>query len=221
MPENKSPSILHSLAARVLSVFLIAQIALFYTASHGDAVPLKQSLEHFPMTLGEWHTVQVGVTDKETLDILKADDTMSRNYASPDGVVNLWVAYFKTQRTGQSPHSPKNCLPGSGWQQVSSGDLNVRIPASGENIKINRYEVSKGDQHSLTLYWYQAERRVVANEFDAKFWLVADSIRLHRSDTSVVKIVVPIYKDREKQAEEAGVKFVQTVYPALRQFLPS
>jgi EpsI family protein len=184
-------------------------------------VPLKQPLEMFPKTLGMWRTTQVGVVDKETLDILRADDTMSRDYASPFGIVNLWVAYFKTQRTGQSPHSPKNCLPGAGWSQVSSGTIDVEIPSTNETIRINRYEVAKGDEKSLTLYWYQSQRRVVANEFDAKFWLVADSVRLHRSDTSVVKIVVPIYKDQERAAQETGVKFVQIVYPALRQFLPS
>jgi EpsI family protein len=214
-------SILNNRYARILTGALLVQAVLFYTASHGDAVPLKQPLEQFPKMLGAWRTVAVGVTDQETLDILKADDTMSRDYASPNGLVNLWVAYFQTQRTGSSPHSPKNCLPGAGWSQVSAGDLDVQIPATGETIRINRYEVSKGDFKSLTLYWYQSQRRVVANEFDAKFWLVADSMRLHRSDTSVVKIVIPIIKDQEQQAQDTGVKFVQEVYPVLRQFLPS
>jgi EpsI family protein len=214
-------SILSNRYARILTGALLVQAVLFYTASHGDAVPLKQPLEQFPKMLGAWRTVVVGVTDQETLDVLKADDTMSRDYASPDGMVNLWVAYFKTQRTGSSPHSPKNCLPGAGWSQVSAGDLDVQIPATGETIRINRYEVSKGEYKSLTLYWYQSQRRVVANEFDAKFWLVADSMRLHRSDTSVVKIVVPIIRDQEQQAQDTGVKFVQEVYPVLRQFLPS
>jgi EpsI family protein len=221
MPEHNSQPILKNRYARILTGALLVQAVLFYTASHGDAVPLKQPLELFPKTIGVWNTVQVGVTDKETLDILKADDTMSRNYQSSYGLVNLWVAYFKTQRTGSSPHSPKNCLPGSGWSQISAADIDVKIPATGESIRINRYEVSKGDEKSLTLYWYQSQRRVVANEFDAKFWLVADSVRLHRSDTSVVKIVIPIFKDHEKEAEDIGIRFVQAVYPALRQFLPS
>jgi EpsI family protein len=221
MQENKLRKILNSRYARVLTVVLLLQAVLFYTASHGDAVPLKQALNQFPFTLGAWHAVRIGVVDPETLALLKADDTMSRDYQSPGGEVNLWVAYFKTQRTGQSPHSPKNCLPGAGWSQVSAGDLDVKIPSTGETIRINRYEVSKGDEKSLTLYWYQSERRVVANEFDAKFWLVADSIRLHRSDTSVVKVVIPITGDHEKEAQALGIQFVQVVYPVLRHFLPS
>jgi EpsI family protein len=221
MADDKRSSILSNRFARILTGALLVQAVLFYTASHGDAVPLKEPLIQFPKTLGEWHTAQVGVVDKDTLEVLRADDTMSRVYSSPYGAVDLWVAYFKTQRTGQSPHSPKNCLPGAGWSQVSAGDLDVQIPATNETIRINRYEVSKGEEKSLTLYWYQSQRRVIANEFDAKFWLVADSVRLHRSDTSIVKVVVPIVNGHEKQAEEAGIKFVQTVYPALRQFLPS
>jgi EpsI family protein len=221
MENEKQKSILSSRYARILTGALLVQAALFYTASHGDAVPLRQPLEQFPKTLGAWHTLHVGIVDKDTLEVLKADDTMSRDYVSPGGLVNLWVAYFKTQRTGSSPHSPKNCLPGAGWSQVSAGDLNVQIPSTGETIRINRYEVSKDQDKSLTLYWYQSERRVVANEFDAKFWLVADSMRLHRSDTSVVKIVVPIFKDHEQEAQDLGVSFVKVVYPALRQFLPS
>src|SRR5271163_3515333 len=107
MQENKRTSILSNRYVRVLTGALLVQAVLFYTASHGDAVPLKLPLEQFPKTLGDWRTIQVGVVDQETLDILKADDTMSRDYASPFGVVNLWIAYFKTQRTGSSPHSPK------------------------------------------------------------------------------------------------------------------
>jgi EpsI family protein len=221
MTDEKRPSILSDRFARILTGALLVQAILFYTASHGDAVPLKQPLDQFPKTLGDWRTTQVGVVDQDTLNVLRADDTMSRDYASGYGIVNLWIAYFQTQRTGQSPHSPKNCLPGAGWSQVSAGDLDVRIPATNETIRINRYEVSKGQEKSLTLYWYQSQRRVVANELDAKLWLVADSVRLHRSDTSVVKIVVPIFHDQEKRAEETGVKFVETVYPALRSFLPS
>jgi EpsI family protein len=221
METDNAGSLLRNKYVRILTGVLVLQAALFYTASHGDAVPLPHPLNQFPTGLGDWHVTQVGVIEKETLDILRADDTMDRNYASAAGSVNLFIAYFKTQRTGQSPHTPKNCLPGSGWSEVASGAVNVTIPERDETVRINRYIVSKGDERSLVLYWYQSKRRVIANEFDAKFWLVADSVRLHRSDTSIVKVVVPIYRDQDKAAEEAGIRFVQLVYPALRQFMPS
>lgn len=221
MADVESGSILKNKYARILTVVMVLQAMLFYTASHGDAVPLPHPLAQFPSQLGDWHVTKVGVIEKETLDVLKADDTVDRNYSSPSGTVNLFIAYFQTQRTGQSPHTPKNCLPGSGWSELASGAVEVPIPQRNETIKINRYTVSKGDEKSLVLYWYQSKRRVIANEFDAKFWLVADSVRLHRSDTSIVKIVVPIFNNQDKAAEAAGVRFVQLVYPELRQFMPS
>jgi EpsI family protein len=160
--------------------------------------------------------------EPETLAVLKADDTLTRWYVNPaNGGANLFVAYFKTQRTGQSPHSPKNCLPGAGWTPSSTGLLDVPIPATGETIRINRYVVSKGDSKSVVLYWYQTQSRVIADEFAAKFYLVSDSIKHHRSDTALVRVVVPVIGDHEQQAIDQGEAFVQSVYPVLRSYLPS
>jgi EpsI family protein len=104
----------------------------------------------------------------------------------------LFIAFFKTQRYGQAPHSPKNCLPGNGYEPIESGPITVAVPGRAEPIRINRYLTARGDEKSVTLYWYQSHDRVIAGEFAAKFWLIADSIRYHRSDTSLVKIVVPV-----------------------------
>ena len=90
-----------------------------------------------------------------------------------------------------------------------------------ETIRVNRYIVSKGDEKSAVLYWYQTPHRVIADEYDAKFWLVADSVRYHRSDTALVRIVVPVQRDQDEKAVGLGVKFVQAVYPVLRTYLPT
>jgi hypothetical protein len=68
----------------------------------------------------------------------------------------LFVAYFQTQRTGKTPHSPKNCLPGSGWAPSQSGMIGIRVPGETEPIRVNRYIVSRGDNQDTVLYWYQA-----------------------------------------------------------------
>jgi EpsI family protein len=214
--------LLRSRYTQVLTAVLALQAALFYTASHGEMVPLARPLDQFPARVGSWNLAQTGVVEPETLAILRADDTLTRWYVDPTvGGANLFVAFFKTQRTGQSPHSPKNCLPGSGWSPSSTGFLDVPIPSRGETIHINRYVVSKGDSKSVVLYWYQSQQRVIADEFAAKFYLVEDSIRHHRSDTALVRIVVPVVGDREQQATAQGEAFVQAVYPALRAYLPS
>ena len=146
------------------------------------------------------------VVDDDTRGVLKADDVLSRFFAPSAmltvnhmtkeeregaiaGAQELFIAYFSTQQQGQSPHSPKNCLPGSGWQAVDVGEITLPIAGMAKPITINKYIITKGTSQSLVLYWYQSHGRVVANEFAAKFYLVADSIRYHRSDTALVRVV--------------------------------
>jgi EpsI family protein len=211
--------LLQSKFVYALTVVLVLQAVLFYSASHGEATPLVAPLEIFPSTVGSFHMQQKFEIDKETRDVLRADDYLSRGYTSPQGGASLFVAYFKTQRQGQSPHSPKNCLPGSGWEQVSSDRIDVAVP--GDNpIHINQYVVVKGPAQAVVYYWYQSQGRVIADEFAAKFYLVSDSIRHHRSDTSLVRVVVPVLGGNTARAEKLGTEFIQTTYPVVKSYLP-
>jgi EpsI family protein len=211
-------SILQSKFVYGLTAVLVAQTVFFYSASHGEVTPLAAPLSSFPRVVGSWRLAQEGVIDKETQDVLKADDTLTRFYANNTGAANLFIAYFRTQRQGQSPHSPKNCLPGSGWEPSETGRIDV--PVAGESIHINKYVVAKGEAQSVVYYWYQSQGRVIADEFAAKFFLISDSIRHHRSDTSLVRVVVPIPPGQTEKAEQLGVKFVQDFYPVVKAYLP-
>jgi EpsI family protein len=213
----KSP--LHSRYLRLLTLVVVAQAVFFYSASHGESTPLPLPLSAFPAALGNWRLYREGVVDPETQAVLKADDTLTRVYTGPMGAVSLFIAYFKTQRTGQSPHSPKNCLPGSGFQPVENGRIDVAVP--GGSININKYVVSQGEDESVVLYWYQSQGRVIADEFAAKFYLIADSIRRHRSDTSLVRVVVPAMSGvTREQASKSAIDFVQAAYPVINSWLP-
>jgi len=213
-------SLLNNRYLRILTLVLVAQGVLFYTASGSERTPLASPLNAFPVLVDNWHMVQQGVVEKETLDVLKADDTMYRVYRNDSmrAEAGLFIAYFQTQRQGQSPHSPKNCLPGSGWQPEENDT--VEIPVASGTITINHYVVSKGDDAQIVYYWYQSQGRAIAGEFAAKFYLVADSIQKHRSDTALVRITVPRPAGAAQQAQAAGVDFVKAVYPAVKAFLP-
>jgi len=218
-PAEKK-SMFGSKALRIASVVLVIQGALFYSASRGEIVPKAAPLSAFPTVVGSWKLLQEGTIDQETLDVLKADDVLTRTYSSSIGGANLFVAYFSSQRTGQSPHSPKNCLPGSGWQPSESGKVDAPVDGGGAPIRINKYIVAKGEDQSVVLYWYQSHGRVIADEFAAKFYLVADSIRTHRSDTALVRVVVPVFKGDSQKAVDTGMEFVKAMYPAVRDYLP-
>ncbi len=206
-----------------LTVVLVVQATLFYAASRGEKVPDSLPLDAFPAQVGNWHEEQNYPVEQEIRDQLKADDLLNRLYTDPESRANafLFVAYFKTQRTGQSPHSPKNCLPGSGWEPEATGFVDVGVAGQREPVRINRYVVSHGDDKSVVLYWYQSQRRVIASEFSAKFWLVMDSIRYHRSDTALVRVTVPVANNDREAATRIGLSFVETVFPVLKRYLPA
>ncbi|MCL5746081.1 MAG: EpsI family protein [Acidobacteria bacterium] len=209
--------------ALVLSLALVAQALVFYAFSRAEDVPTPHPLSEVPAQFGSWKVASEGVIEQEVRDVLRADDIVSRVYAQSGSgrVASLFVAYFKSQRTGQAPHSPKNCLPGSGWMPSTSETMRIPIAGRAAPIQVNRYIVSKGDDKSVVIYWYQTRDRVIASEFEAKFYLVVDSIRYHRSDTALVRVVTPVRNDDEAGATQAAIEFVQAFFTPLRQFLPS
>jgi EpsI family protein len=221
MPDDKG--LMKNKYARILTISLVIQAALFYASSRAENVPSMRPLHDFPHEFSGWTMTQEGYVDDETQAVLKADDTLTRNYGSSKFQLapNLFVAFFKTQRTGKAPHSPKNCLPGSGWEREQEDYLDVTIPGLAEPIQVNRYIVAKGEQKSLVLYWYQTPNRVVANEYKAKLITVEDAIRYNRTDTALVRVVVPVVEGNDAAAQLEAVEFVQSFFIPLRKYLPS
>jgi EpsI family protein len=215
---------LSSRAAATLTAVLLVQGGVFYaTAMRPERTPDARPLEYFPAAIGPWRTTADLPIEREILDVLRADDTLNRVYASPSlgTTANLFIAYFKTQRAGATPHSPKNCLPGSGWEPVETpATVSIDVPGRSSPIVVNRYVVARGDQESVVLYWYQSHDRIIASEFSAKFWLISDAIRYRRSDTALVKVVVPVRGETEL-AVRSAVEFVKAAFPALQKQLPS
>jgi len=215
--------ILTSKAAIGLTAALLAQGAVYWgITSRAERVSPVASLQFFPAAIGPWRLYQDVPIDQETQDILKADDTLNRVYAdvSSGAKAILFIAYFKTQRTGAAPHSPKNCLPGAGWEPVETpGAIPITVAGRPAPIVVNRYVVARGDAKSVVLYWYQSHGRIIAGEYAAKLWLIADAIRYHRSDTALIKVVVPAAGDSDF-AVRTATGFVQAVYPTLAVQFP-
>jgi EpsI family protein len=208
----------------VAGVLLIAaQAAMFYTLSHGESIPLAHPLNEFPSEVGNWVMTGEDVLDAETEAVLKADDYLNRTYTNQlDGrQASLYVAYFKTQQTGQAPHSPRNCLPGNGWVQDSAQITSLTVPGRSQPIPVNEYLVARGPAKALVFYWYQSHGRVVASEYRAKAYTVVDSLRYHRSDTALIRVVVNIGPAGAAAARSLAVDFVQHCFPLLERALPS
>lgn len=209
--------------ARLLTLVLLVQIALFYAvALRAERVPNIAPLSSFPEASKGWRTVQQFPLEKDVEDVLKADDTLNRVYIDPSGTqeAGLFIAFFKTQRSGQAPHSPKNCLPGSGWAPVESGVISIPVPGRAQPIVTNKYVVQLGDEKDVVLYWYQSHQRIIASEYDAKFWLIADAVRYNHSDTALVRVWVRAQDGNIDRAVATGVQFVQAIFPEIKRRLP-
>lgn len=216
-------SFLKSRYAIALTIVLLLQAgALYAVASRPELAPPIIPLSLFPTALGDWTLVQDAPLEPEMLQMLKADDVTNRVYVDRAHrvAVNLFMAYFRTQRYGQSPHSPKNCLPGSGWAELEVGKQTISVAGWDQPIVVNRYAVQHGDDESVTLYWYQGHHRVIAGEFAAKFWLVADAVRYRRSDTALVRVIVPAQEGDLKTATNTGVAFIQAAFPVIVRQMP-
>lgn len=211
---------LSSRAAMAATLLIVLQGALIYSAVRPESPPSGRELSQFPVSLGSWKLLQEGVIDADTQAVLKADDLMNRFYTSNGVGANLFVAAFRSQRNGKAPHSPKNCLPGSGWTPLESTYATIDV-GGPVPIQVNRYVVAHGDERSLVLYWYQSRDRAIASEYTAKFWVVVDAMRLNRTDTALVRVVVPIVNKDEASADKAAADFIRSFYGTLRQYLPA
>jgi EpsI family protein len=223
-PTSNSTGFLKSTQAKVLTGVLIAQALLFYGLSRAEGKAVNTPLSQLSRHLGKWTmSGDEGYVDQETRDVLKADEILTRSYQSSATPIpaNLFVAYFRTQRTGQAPHSPKNCLPGNGWSESESGHITVDIPGRATPIEINRYLVAKGENKSIVLYWYQSRDRVVASEYRAKMYTAVDAMRYNRTDTALVRVVVPVPNGDSKAATDAAIDFVKDFLNPLRQHFPA
>ena len=215
----------------VLAGCLLLGAVALARANRLEAVPLSTPLSEVPYAIAPWQGQRAEDLEDKIVDVLGVSEYLNRVYRSDAGApVGLYVGYYKSQRQGESIHSPLNCLPGAGWLPVKKGLATIPIAASpldpslanGFPIEINRYVIEKSGQSMFVLYWYQSHGRVVANEYWGKFYMVWDAIRTHRTDAALVRVIVPMVGSdaaAEKKAEDTGVSFVQAMFPLLRHHL--
>lgn len=213
---------LKSWPARVVTILLLAQAGVMYSSIRPEMVPPGRPLAQFPISIGTWQLRQEGYVDQETQAVLQADDLLTRMYADTAAprAADLYIAAFRSQRNGKAPHSPKNCLPGAGWTPLEQNEIQVDVGAP-KPISVNRYVIAHGDARSVVLYWYQSRDRSVASEYTAKFWVVADAIRYNRTDTALIRVIVPIVNQDTQAADRTAADFVKAVFGTIRQFLPA
>ena len=186
------------LSERRLPVPLAVSAAvLFLTTATAVALPARTEIQPareycvtFPTTFGQY-TGERRPLESAFENALKVDDYLLADFRGHDGVpINLWLAYYGSQRKGQSAHSPRSCLPGGGWRIES---LNrVPLPGGPDAAHVNRAVIAKGNQRQLVYYWFKQRDRWLTGELSVKWYILVDALTRNRSDGALIRLVTPV-----------------------------
>lgn len=205
----------------IVAFVLLGSTGLLHGMSHGEAVVARHPLQDLPYVIGNW-TGQAEPLQERIILAAGVTDYTNRFYVDPsNSIVQLYIGYYSSQRTGDTIHSPKNCLPGAGWEPVKQAYATINLD-SGRKIVVNDYVIQQGLNRDLVFYWYQGRGRVIASEYWGKFWMISDAITRNRTDGALVRLVTPILdKEGTAAAQARLVQFTQLLFPDLNEFIPN
>src|ERR1700686_4500375 len=206
-----------SLRPIVAAFVLVGGIFATHSIPSPNIPEAHRPLRELPAAIDLWHSKDHPYR-ADVVDAIGADDYINRVYSGGTPPIALYIGYYKDQRSGDRIHSPKNCLPGSGWEPVHSTRVQIGF-VDGVPVLVNGYLVAQGPKRDMVLYWYQSHGRIVASEYWAKFWLVADALKHRPSDGAMIRIWTTA-ADGEATAQARAVEFARHVYPQVAEFLP-
>ncbi len=199
-------------------VILVAGVFLIDYTSTAEVSVSRARFASFPKQI-------LGMTSEgrplsaSVLRELGLTDYLSRQYVSKDRLsANLYIGFYESQRTGATYHSPKNCLPGSGWQMIDTGTVEIATPKGP--AAVNEIVIQKATDKQVVVYWYHDRGRVIASEYAAKIYMVWDAATRHRTDGALVRVIVPVSGGDVQAARTAARTFATEVMGLLPKYLP-
>ncbi len=204
----------------LLPALLAIQAAVVNWVVWTERPPAPAELSRLPSRLGVWQELRENVSPTAETGALRADRLLDRRYVDPtEGwTVDLFVAWFQTQRGGREPYSRQARLPDARWELDSAGSAEFITPASARTVQ--RYVVSNRGSKAVVLCWNQTPRHVLKSEWQARLWAVADAIRDRRTDTALVRVTVYSGSRTVEQTTAAASRFAQSSYPLLLPQFP-
>lgn len=203
----------------IVGLMILTFVAL-QLINRPELVSPNKSFTTFPMEIDDWKGVP-GQLDEKVYNILGLEDYILANYTNPSRqLVSLYVGFYQSQKEGDLIHSPKNCMPGAGWNITKSSIEPVVIDSDGHRINTIKLILEKGPEKQVVLYWFQSRGRIISSEYWQKIWLVVDSIFKHRTDGAFVRLISRVYTDEEQALETLKI-FAGQVFPYLKEYLPS
>lgn len=210
-----------STRALVSGAVLLATLLAVQLRPPGEAVPMRKRLAGFPDSIDGWRGRQDSPLQTEVVSFLKIDDYLMRRYVDGAGRgLWLYVGYWSSQRRGAAQvHSPRNCLPASGWEPLEASRLTIEVPGSRQPLTVNRYLIQKDREIQVVMYWYHAQGTPIAGEIPAKIEMVRSAILRNRTDGALVRVSSPV-SGGVADTTARLVRYVQALYPLLGEYLP-
>lgn len=202
----------------VLAIVTTMGIAL--VNDRNEIYPDRHYFSSMPLESGEWKAYQSSLVP-DIVKSLKLDDYYIADYRKDDGIpVNLYIAYYQSQRKGASPHSPRVCIPGGGWNIKELKTETIKLNDK-EDLSVNRIIIQKNDTRQLVYYWFQQRGRKIVNEYIMKWYLLQDSILMNRTDGALVRFTtfIPPHSSFE-EADKRIQELIKVVYPVLDDYIP-
>lgn len=205
---------------RFVVVYLLFLSAAAYMSFHRETpAPLANPLSEFPAKLGSWQMVQQQYFSTALLSKLRPSDYLSRRYQGPDGkTVDLYIGYHDGGQGSGPIHSPKNCLPGSGWYEIFTRPLEFTY--QGKRIHLTQALYRQGDRQELFVYWFMVRDSILSNEIGLKLAEMANSVRHGQRGASFVRLSMPA-QDDPAAALSTVESFLMQAYPAIRAYMSS
>jgi exosortase D (VPLPA-CTERM-specific) len=207
----------------VAVILLGVTLAISHTIDFREKIPAKKNLDQFPLKIGEWASTRRQRMAQYYIDELDLSEYVIINYQNRNGKkVNFYVAYYESQRKGESIHSPATCLPGSGWSFDQSGIVKIsNISSHNGTYKVNRAVMQFGRNRQITYYWFPVRGRILSNGYELKIYNFWDALTQHRTDGALVRLITSVYEDEKMEdAEKRLQNFVRDVVPVLGEYLP-
>ncbi len=205
-----------------LALMLLTGAAALTLSTREEILPERAQFATFPTQLGDWRG-RTSSLERQVEHFLGLTDYILTDYQSPSGrPVNLYVAYYASQRKGVSPHSPSVCIPGNGWQIANFERTRREIDGQRESLPFNRVLIEKEGRKQIVYYWFEQRGRKIENEWWSKFYLLADAVRRNRTDGALVRLTTPVFpQETEADADKRLAAFMKDLLPSLVGYLPA
>jgi exosortase D (VPLPA-CTERM-specific) len=210
--------------AYLYSVALLAPFTLFsmVVVDREEIPPPRTAFVDFPMQIAGWQGAPFPL-EQQYIDALRFDDYVLADYRSDsEQPVNFYAAYYRSQRKGQSAHSPQSCLPGGGWEIASLTQRELPMSQGMmQPLRVNRAVIQKGEQKQIVLYWFKQRDRNLTNEYLVKLYLLWDAFSRQRTDGALVRLASLVGPgESESAVDERLQEFAVAAGQELTRFVP-